>query len=458
MRIILFLICLIPFVYFSQSQKKINAQLNNQVEKHNYFKDSLLKKYQYQIKNLDLTDSLKILFNEPILDISKSKRIKQENKTLKSYLTVSEEYTNNLSNVLFQLSKIEKQYNEDKYALTKQLNNNKLEYDSLYNIEQKIQEDLKKYIELKISSNEYKAYNELIKSIDSLETQHDNYFHLTSINLNKYKAKHATFFDSLKIAYQQYYSNMKTIQNLKLFRYKERFTMFYESEYIGLYNFKLRELVQESAQEIENLKANIENLKKAKVEYEDFYTWTFAFTTKLKKIETELKEINIYAKLTVLKENYSKKGPDGFSDAYSDVFPDVFPTLYQIANADVTPIDFEQTNLPQIEDTSIVYDVVDEIAEFPGGFTALKEHLKNNMKYPQTAVESEIEGRCYVKFTVNSNGQISNVKVKRGVLDCPECDQEAIRLIKAMPKWKPGTINGKPVNSTFTLPVLFKLD
>jgi periplasmic protein TonB len=106
----------------------------------------------------------------------------------------------------------------------------------------------------------------------------------------------------------------------------------------------------------------------------------------------------------------------------------------------------------------VIYDVVDEPADFPGGMAAARAYLGNNIKYPQTAVDMGIEGKAYLKFIVSESGNISNVKVIRGVQDCPECDAEAIRVIKSMPDWKPGKVNGKAVNSTFTLPVQFKLN
>jgi protein TonB len=106
---------------------------------------------------------------------------------------------------------------------------------------------------------------------------------------------------------------------------------------------------------------------------------------------------------------------------------------------------------------TVIYDFVDEQAEFPGGMIELKKYLANNIRYPQTAVEMGLEGKCYLTFVVSENGYISNVKVKRGVTDCKECDDEAIRVVKAMPKWKPGKVNGTAVNQHYSLPVTFKL-
>lgn len=105
-----------------------------------------------------------------------------------------------------------------------------------------------------------------------------------------------------------------------------------------------------------------------------------------------------------------------------------------------------------------IYDVVDEPADYPGGLSAARVFLRNNIKYPQTAIDLGIQGNCYLKFIVSETGTILNIKIDRGVEDCSECDQEAIRLIKSMPKWKPAILNGKPVNSTFILPVQFKLN
>jgi protein TonB len=126
------------------------------------------------------------------------------------------------------------------------------------------------------------------------------------------------------------------------------------------------------------------------------------------------------------------------------------------AKVDPTPPKPKEEKVEKKEE--IIYDIVDEPAEPDGGMAALKRFLAENIKYPQTAVEMGLEGKCYLQFVVSENGYISNVKVKKGVTDCPECDQEAIRVVKSMPRWKPGKINGKAVNSTFSLPVSFKLN
>jgi protein TonB len=104
------------------------------------------------------------------------------------------------------------------------------------------------------------------------------------------------------------------------------------------------------------------------------------------------------------------------------------------------------------------YKVIDESAEFPGGMAALKKYLAENLVYPETAKEQDIQGRCYLRFIVTAEGKITQISIARKMTDCPECDQEAIRLVKGMPDWIPGKMNGKPVDSVFNLPITFKLD
>lgn len=112
----------------------------------------------------------------------------------------------------------------------------------------------------------------------------------------------------------------------------------------------------------------------------------------------------------------------------------------------------------QTEKKEIIYDIVDEPAEYAKGLSGLRIFIAENLKYPQRAVELGIEGKCYVQFYILEDGSITNIVVKRGVTDCPECDEEAVRMIKSMPKWLPGKLNGKAVKSLYSLPVAFKLN
>ncbi|MBO4803263.1 MAG: energy transducer TonB [Muribaculaceae bacterium] len=100
-----------------------------------------------------------------------------------------------------------------------------------------------------------------------------------------------------------------------------------------------------------------------------------------------------------------------------------------------------------------VYDQVEQMPEFPGGMPAMIEFLQTNIKYPKDAIKQDVGGKVMVMFVVETDGSISNVRVARKVF--PSLDKEAVRVVKAMPKWKPGKEKGRPVRVNFTLPVVF---
>jgi protein TonB len=102
-----------------------------------------------------------------------------------------------------------------------------------------------------------------------------------------------------------------------------------------------------------------------------------------------------------------------------------------------------------------IFTVVESMPEFPGGMGALMKYLAENIKYPPLAKESGIQGRVFINFVVEPNGAISNVKVLRGIGG--GCDEEAVRVVEAMPKWKAGMQRGKPVRVSYNLPVKFTL-
>ena len=102
-----------------------------------------------------------------------------------------------------------------------------------------------------------------------------------------------------------------------------------------------------------------------------------------------------------------------------------------------------------------VYDIVDVMPQFPGGQGELMKFLRNNIKYPAEAQKKKIEGRVIVTFVVNKKGRIIDPTVERSAH--PLLDAEALRVVKRMPKWTPGRMNGEPVNVKYALPVTFKL-
>lgn len=108
------------------------------------------------------------------------------------------------------------------------------------------------------------------------------------------------------------------------------------------------------------------------------------------------------------------------------------------------------------EEDEVVFVIVESMPEFPGGQQALFKYLNENVKYPVIAQENGIQGRVICQFVVNKDGSIVDVEVVRSGGD-PSLDKEAVRVIKSMPKWKPGKQRGKPVRVKYTVPVNFKL-
>ncbi len=103
-----------------------------------------------------------------------------------------------------------------------------------------------------------------------------------------------------------------------------------------------------------------------------------------------------------------------------------------------------------------IYEVVEQMPRFPnGGMPGLMKYLQDNIRYPEAAKQAGTQGRVTVLFVVETDGSISNVKILRGV--SPELDEEAIRVISAMPKWEPGMQRGQAVAVKYTVPVMFRL-
>ncbi|MCU0435784.1 MAG: TonB family protein, partial [Bacteroidia bacterium] len=111
-----------------------------------------------------------------------------------------------------------------------------------------------------------------------------------------------------------------------------------------------------------------------------------------------------------------------------------------------------------LQNSDVVHQFPEEMPEFPGGNDSMMAYLKRSIRYPEFAREQGMQGTVYVNFIVNTDGTISQPKILKGINGAPDLDREAIRVIKAMPNWKPGKINGKPVRVSMNLPVKFRLD
>ena len=107
------------------------------------------------------------------------------------------------------------------------------------------------------------------------------------------------------------------------------------------------------------------------------------------------------------------------------------------------------------EDEGKIFTIVEEMPSFPGGEDEMLKYVGKNIKYPPVARENGITGRVYVNFYIDKDGKVQNAKVVRGIGG--GCDEEALRVVKSMPAWKPGKQNGRAVNVNYNLPINFTL-
>ena len=116
------------------------------------------------------------------------------------------------------------------------------------------------------------------------------------------------------------------------------------------------------------------------------------------------------------------------------------------------PVEVKEEEEPE----DVIFYVVESMPEFPGGTAAMYKYIGENLKYPVIAQENGIQGKVVCQFTINKDGSLVDIEVVRSAGDA-SLDKEAMRVIKSMPKWKPGKQRNQPVRVKFTLPVTFKL-
>jgi protein TonB len=130
----------------------------------------------------------------------------------------------------------------------------------------------------------------------------------------------------------------------------------------------------------------------------------------------------------------------------------------QIGTSDIEGIDsivYQEVEYVEPVLVPEVYSFVEQQPEFSGGEAALFAYLSANVKYPEIAMEVSVQGTVIVRFVVNEDGSIGDVEVTRSVMRA--LDDEAMRVIAAMPKWNPGMQNGTPVKVYFTIPIKFMM-
>ncbi|MFC2100827.1 energy transducer TonB [Bacteroidota bacterium] len=149
--------------------------------------------------------------------------------------------------------------------------------------------------------------------------------------------------------------------------------------------------------------------------------------------------------------DYKTAGIIDYSNPYSIVKINKLDSLV----SETIKIELDSIKEIALKLNTYIYLQADVIPEFNGGEQARKRFLSDNIDYPQIARESGIEGTVYVSFIVEPDGKLSNITVKRGIGG--GCDEEVIKVVIAMPKWKPGLVNGKAVRVLFNMPCRFTL-
>ena len=131
--------------------------------------------------------------------------------------------------------------------------------------------------------------------------------------------------------------------------------------------------------------------------------------------------------------------------------------ILQIKNAidDGVILDEEEIIIDVEEEEEGIIEFPDVEAEFIGGAQALMKYIQTNIQYPPTSIEMNEQGKVYLSFVVEPDGSITNVAVERGV--SPDLDREAKRVIRSMPKWKPGESKGRKCRTRCRLPINFQL-
>ena len=107
------------------------------------------------------------------------------------------------------------------------------------------------------------------------------------------------------------------------------------------------------------------------------------------------------------------------------------------------------------EDPNEIFTAVENSAEYPGGIEAFYKYLSNAIRYPSVARENNVQGKVFLTFVVEKDGSLTDIKVMRGIGS--GCDEEAMRVIKASKKWRPGQQNGRTVRQQYTVPISFTL-
>ena len=189
---------------------------------------------------------------------------------------------------------------------------------------------------------------------------------------------------------------------------------------------------------------------------ENYYGYSETSSNKYKKEVTELglkyNLLTAYTSFLAVDDEHAKEKAE--TKEYIHFSPPVLDLseskVYEDISVDAITIQEED-----VIDRDEPYIMVESMPTFPGGSQELLTFVSKNLVYPQSAIDNGIQGRVVLTFCITASGEIKDIKIVRSLT--PDCDQEAIRILKLMPKWIPGQQSGKNVDAMFTLPITFKL-
>ncbi len=142
------------------------------------------------------------------------------------------------------------------------------------------------------------------------------------------------------------------------------------------------------------------------------------------------------------------------NDIVVEVFESPIDNTFEEIDSFEDPGEIESPGIEPVEEAPFI--IVEQMPTYPGGLEALYKFISKKMKYPSQARRMGIDGRVTLSFVIDKDGSITNIKLLRGI--GAGCDEEAIRVLKTLPKWSPGKQRGKPVKVQMTLPINFKLN
>ena len=181
---------------------------------------------------------------------------------------------------------------------------------------------------------------------------------------------------------------------------------------------------------------------------------------KVAKRQVKLSEVPVGSKIEIGGFKYVHKGSDKrktqFGRQEHFIFWSEEAKQEKYTNDGKTAIIQQTVASDSTKSSKLFGAAIEEMASFPGGSAALMQYIAQNLRYPNIQGDCNIQGRVIVGFTVNEDGTLSDIKVMKSI--SPTFDEEAILVVKSMPKWNPAKQNGKAVKTKYTVPVTFRLE